>query len=610
MVYMHQTHQHKRARFTASATLPPIKKVVAPPPLPPPPPQAPPTPVPVKRNPPRSFDIHRIPLELVLFFLLAIFSFWLMFHTFSFDPVTHSLRIAFKLWSDFGAHIPLIRSFSLGNNWPPQYPIYSGEPIRYHFLFFLLVGLLEKAGVRIDWALNIPSIIGFYGLLLALYLLAVRLTKSRLVATLSIIFFLSNGSLGFIRFFSQFPLSTNTLWDIMSARNFPAFAPWGPGEITAFWNLNIYTNQRHLAAAFALVIIFMLTILRIEKQPLAKQLPLAIVWGAILGIFPYFHQPTLLIFAVCMSWYFLAFPSVRQFLYLMGIIGAVLVIPQVTALRDTSQVAWYPGFIIHNELVKQPIASAILHFLSFWWQNFGGHSILILVGFFLLPKKAQKLLFPIFPLFVVANAAKFSVEASANHKFFNFALMIGDIATAYILVYLIRVSARAKSVLFTLTGLGLVSVTVLLLTLTGVIDFFVIANDTQGSVVDIPTNEVATWIQRNTPPDTVFLNSSYLYHPASIAGRKIFLGWPYFAWSAGYPVNRMPIMKTMYESRSKSQLCRLLSQYHISYVTVENVKNDVNLPHIDLSYFLDTYRPIFLSHDKKYAIFETKSMCR
>ena len=55
---------------------------------------------------------------------------------------------------------------------------------------------------------------------------------------------------------------------------------------------------------------------------------------------------------------------------------------------------------------------------------------------------------------------------------------------------------------------------------------------------DYPKNADIAWIMANTPPKSVFLNSSYLYHPASIAGRRIFYGWPYFAWSLGYETEK------------------------------------------------------------------------
>src|SRR3989338_2340453 len=101
-------------------------------------------------------------LYFTLFFVLFLFSFWLMRRTLSYDPSASSILIGGKYWSDFCGHLPQIRSFSKGLNWPPEYPLFPGEPIRYHFLFYALVGLLEKSGLRLDWALNIPSALGFF----------------------------------------------------------------------------------------------------------------------------------------------------------------------------------------------------------------------------------------------------------------------------------------------------------------------------------------------------------------------------------------------------------------------------------------------------------------
>jgi len=106
--------------------------------------------------------------EALFFIPVLVFSFFLMFKTFQITP-DGNLKLALKLWSDFAATIPLIRSFSLGDNFPPQYPIFAGPPIRYHFLFYLVVGFLEKIGVRLDWALNIPSAISFFALILIIY---------------------------------------------------------------------------------------------------------------------------------------------------------------------------------------------------------------------------------------------------------------------------------------------------------------------------------------------------------------------------------------------------------------------------------------------------------
>jgi hypothetical protein len=552
--------------------------------------------------------------------VLLLFSFWLMVHTFSYDGNAHTILIARKLWSDFGAHIPLIRSFSLGNNFPNpikgsfvQYPIFPGVIIRYHFLFFLFVGLLERTGVRIDWALNIPSALGFFFLLILLYILAKKLFQSTAVAVLSVVFFLFNGSLGFFRFFAMHPLSSHTIGDILHIKDFPAFAPWSPGDVTAFWNLNIYTNQRHLALAFALALLFIFRIVQNKKYSWDKQMLRALPWGVVFGILPFFHQPTLLILAVFMACYLLLYPNQWAFIVTTGIITTLLAVPQMALTGGGVRTAeWYPGYIIHNDLLaRQQVVYIVTRMLSFWWQNLGLHGILIIIGFFFIPRRAKKAIFPIIPLFVIANCFKFSVEASANHKFFNFAMALGQMISAYILVSLFNVVGRRfNHWIIRVLDYVIIGILILFLTFSGIIDFFVIFNDAKGPVADIPANEVATWIVKNTPPDAVFLNSSYLYHPASLAGRPIFLGWPYFPWSAGYKENRMPIMNIMYETRDETIRCKLFKQYNISYITVEDVKNDPNLPRIDYAYFRNHFTPVFVSSRRNYAIYTAQELCK
>lgn len=540
----------------------------------------------------------------ILIFLL--FSLFLMFHTFSYNPTTHSMQIATTVWSDFAAHIPLIRSFSLGANLNrfltghmPEYPLYPGEPIRYHFLFYMLVGTIEKLGLPLDWALNIPSALGFTLLLWAIWSLAFKLFNDRRIATLSVIFFLFNGSLAFLKFFTRHPLSFNTPVDIIGVRSYPAFGPWDGGVVSAFWNLNIYTNQRHLAVALAIGILFMLWSVHHASTAWKRSLPVAVIWGFIIGTLPFFHQPMLLTIAIILTSYFIVFPNLRIPLITTGAISLVFIIPQLLLLPQaaTSGISWYPGYLIHDDL-------GIMQFIWYWFANLGLHAILIPIGFLFIPAKAKRALIPLFFVFIAGNLFKFSIEVAANHKFFNFSLILGSMISAYVIIFLIR---RIKPFIGRIGVLvGLVG----LLTLSGVIDFFVIANDTKGAVADYPRDPRVRWIAEHTPPDAVFLNSSFIYHPASLAGKSIFLGWPYFTWSAGYTGNRFDEMKQMYEAKDPSVFCPMLQENNITFVTIENTKNDANLPVIDVPYFLDTYSPAYLSADRSYAIFTTNELCK
>src|SRR3972149_7715118 len=138
----------------------------------------------------------------------------------SFTSNENSLLISSKAWSDFTSHIPLIRSFSLGANFPPQYPLFPGEPIKYHFLFYAFVGYLEKIGLPIGFALNIPSVLGFIFLLLMIYFFSKMIFKSKVVGLTSIFFFLFNSSLSFLYFFKTHPVSILSIKQIPQISNF------------------------------------------------------------------------------------------------------------------------------------------------------------------------------------------------------------------------------------------------------------------------------------------------------------------------------------------------------------------------------------------------------
>jgi len=525
--------------------------------------------------------------ETIFWILLVIFSVsftsWLMFHTFSYDAIDSSMHIATKAWSDFGAHIPLIRVFSLGNNWPPEYPLFPGEPIRYHFLFYFLIGMLEKVGVRIDLALNIPSIVGFAGLMIGIAILAQKLFNDKRITVLSVLFFLFNGSLSWIRFFIAHPPSIHSFQDIVTNTTFPSFAPWGDGDISAFWNLNIYTNQRHLGAAFSLALLFIGILLHIEKLPWKKQKLFLIIEIAILAVLPYFHQPILIMLAVFMLCYFVLLPKLRVSLFLIGTLGILCVIPQIIPLLShTKTFSFAPGYLMTTPLT---ISNVILY----WTQNLGLHFFLIPLGWIFAPLRIKKITLPLFFLFLIPNLFQFAVEMAANHKFFNFYLILGNMLSAYLLVRVY--TYRWKYKLLQFLSRICTFICGFFLIFSGIIDFFPIANDTHSVLQDIPQNEIAIWIQNNTPKNAVFLNSSYFFHPASIAGRKIFMGWPYFTWSAGYNSNtRAQEIKLLYETQNHIIFCTLIQKHHISYITYQTT-NDISEIHFS--------KDILASHAKK-----------
>jgi hypothetical protein len=550
-----------------------------------------------------------------LFILIASISIasWLMFSTFSYTQSTHALLLSSKVWSDFGAHIPMIRSFSMGDNllrlgrgFMPEYPLFPGEPMRYHFLFYMGVGILERLGIRIDWALNSLSIIGFAGMTIAIYFVAKRLTSDARIGFLAWIFTLFNGSFTFIEYFRAHPLSTRTFLELPHLNEFVSFAPWKSGDISAFWSLNIYTNQRHLAFAFAIFFFFLLTLINLENQSANRRTTIKnlslLPWGIALGFLPFFHQPTFITIAIACTWYLLVFPKLRIPLIWMGCLTSVIAIPQLLLLSKGQSTL----MVAIGYLMDKPYT--IMSIFLYWWHNIGFHLLLIPIGFLLSPKRVKLYLFPAFLFFAMGFCFQFSRELAANHKFFNLFLIMGSIFSAAAIVKLIDLIDGIQTVFLRIPALLLPCILIITLTASGVIDLLPIVNDRTISLQDIQSDQTAQWFAKNTEPDAIILNSSLFFHPASLAGRKIFLGWPYFAWSAGYDTDKRNQQRTlMYENKNPSDLCRLLSEYHISFATFESNLSE------DITFNEEIYRTafplVFESPNNSFRVYQVNQVC-
>ena len=533
-------------------------------------------------------------IEILVSIIGVVSGYVLMFSTFYKNNST--LFIATKAWSDFASHIPLIRSFSLGQNFPPQYPLFPGEPIKYHFIFYALAGLLEKIGLPIDLALNIPSFLGFLLLIILIYYFAKEIFKSKIVGLISVIFFLFNSSLSFIYFFQKFPLSRDTVWQIISNNNFVSFAPYASGIISAFWNLNIYTNQRHLAISFALslALIYLLIKPIISKSRVS---PRIIFLLAILFGFSFFlHTAVFLMTLVIIFLLAIAFPKIRKECFLVLFLGGFIAFPQYIYLKGA---AGFSPKIVFGFLVSyQP---TLYKFLQFWFYNLGLSLFLIPLGFFISTRIQKKVLVIFFFLFLIGNSIQFSPEIAANHKFFNYFLIVGNMFSAYFLIKLWNKSKIIKPIVVILFFFMIFG---------GIIDIFPILNDGKVSIPDYEINQNALWIKNNTLPTSVFLNTTFLYDPASLAGRKIFMGWPYFAWSQGYNTDkRGQAMKSILGAPDKQTACKLLIQSRIDYIEIK-IQNppDPNIPPIS-NIFSKRFTKRYENSNDNYSIYRVSDNC-
>lgn len=531
--------------------------------------------------------------EAVVFTLFLLFAWFLMAKTFRLNT-EGNLEIATKAWSDFAATIPLIRSFSLGDNFPPQYPLFAGPPIRYHFVFFLAVGTLEKLGLSLPSALNLLSTLSFSFLLALIYLLGKQVFGKKSVGLLAVVLFLFNGSFSFLEFFKEHPLSISTISNIVRNDTFPSFGPYDGKIVSAFWNLNIFTNQRHLALAYAAFLFLILIIYKASKSPKSFITKKSLLLGIFIGFFPYVHLAVFAMMGIALISSFILYPKLRVKVLTASILATILAFPQLAWLGP-SRVninLFSPGYLVDNLTLAE--------FLRYWFLNLGLVSFLAPIGFIFSDKKQRKLFIPFLFLFVVGNLFQFSPEMAANHKFFNLFLIGANLFTSYLLVSLWKKGVVGKLV---------VPALLFFLTASGIIDIFPILNDRFMIISDYPNNKTAKFILENTPPDSVFLNASFLYDPASLAGRKIYLGWPYFAWSAGYDTTeRDAKMQTFLAPSDKENLCASLKTEGINYVELQKPTTLESIS-IDYEFFDQSFNKIHENSELNIKIYEVKSSC-
>ena len=78
-------------------------------------------------------------------------------------------------------------------------------------------------------------------------------------------------------------------------------------------------------------------------------------------------------------------------------------------------------------------------------------------------------------------------------------------------------------------------------------------------------------MRTNTKGDAIFLSDRYFWHPILLAGRKIFFGYQFITWAAGYDLGkREPIYKQMFESKDPAEVFRLLKENGIDYVAYDD----------------------------------------
>ena len=518
--------------------------------------------------------------------------------------------MAFVVWNDFGANLSLVQSFAIGHNFPTEYPHFIGHPIHYHFLFWFQAGNLEFLGMNIAWAVNLLSVLSLLAMLILIMTLGEVLFNSRAVGRIGALMFFFPTTLSYVPFLHSQGSFSRAVDAVKHLRHWLWSGYPYRGEDWGIWSLGVYYVQRHIIVGTGILLMFLIfLVLRYRAIP-AKQVakapstdtampgpstpaeiprdtrhgdlsqsdslpapggdstvsraetfratvPAFMFSGILLGLLPMWNSAVFIAAFAILALLFILFPLRKQMLAL-AIAAGVIALPQLIYLSTGSVHTPLSELLHWGFTVSNPTPLNVAEYLGF---TFGFKWLLVALALVFATGLQRRIFLAISSLILVAFSFKFSVELLINHKFLNTWVTIINLFVAYGLYQIWRAWLIGRVVAITLA----ISVS-----LGGFIEWFRIHNDT---IVEVPFNQnpLSAWLQSDTNPKDVFLSDRFILHPILLNGRRIFYGWPYFAWGAGYPVHDRDVLyEKVFTEKNPAELLLLLHQNGISYVAIDN----------------------------------------
>ncbi len=511
----------------------------------------------------------------ILYTLLAlIFTGFLMFLTFK--VVDGSVYVGFSVFSDFAPHLGMIRSFSVSDNFPTQYAHFAGQDIRYHFMFQFMVGNLEYLGLRLDFAFNLPSMFGMVATYMLLFVLAVRITKSRLCGYLTALLFTFRSSFTVFRYMAEQDKG-NVINALLTNTEFLGYTQ---NENWGLWNLNVYCNQRHLAFALAMLVLALLLFFPyVEKmgqsllnvKGMAEQFKTMFFTKTAFGILDIrqalgmglflgglaFWNGSALVATLAMLFFMAAVSEYRLDYLITAALALVLYFGQSALFVEGSVVspAYYFGFLAENKTMW-----GVLLFIV---ELTGIVLFVAVIGATMVKGTKRYMLLVFLVPFVLAFTLALTGDITVNHKWIMMSLMLVSMFAALVITKLLLEKDWLKR--------SVAIVLLFVLTATGIYDLTTVMKRNENYLVFSYEDPVTNWIAENATTEDIFLTPYYSLNNVVMGGAMLYYGWPYYAWSAGYDTYYRDMqVKRMYEAASPEELDYLIRDNNIRYIIVDH----------------------------------------
>ncbi len=509
--------------------------------------------------------------ECILYGSLLVFVTFTMFYVFHVEGTW--LLSGNTVFSDYAPHTAMIRSFSMSANFPTQYPHFGGEDVKYHFMFQFLVGNLEFLGLRIDFAYNLASILAMLGFLVLLTQIARRLTGRFAAAVIASVLFFFRSGLAFFLFLKEH-IAADDLFTTLKEN--VSFIGYTPNENWGLWNYNVYLNQRHLAFGLliaALALYFFLDYIEehaaselkgrdywkglfaSKEAWLPKQPALAALAGAILGLSSFWNGATVIGGLLILAGFTIFSRHKLDYAIAAGV-------SVVLSFLQTKIFIWGNAVSAHFQwgfIAEDKSAAGVLWFLL---EVTGVTVFGAIILLFFVDRKCRAVLVSFLLPVVFAFTMSLTPDVTVNQKYIMISCAFLTIFWGFALVKLFgRRGTRWIAVLLALA-----------LTATGVYEFVLIVRN-NGENHRIGANlesKTLAWLAENTTEKELLLTPRYSLSDVTLSGCMMYLGWPYYAWSAGYDTDyRGRLAVEMYTTEDDELLRSLVEQEGIDYIIFE-----------------------------------------
>lgn len=525
--------------------------------------------------------------ESAFFIVLFVFILWTMFYVFhvTTENGKELIKSGVTIFSDFAPHTAMIRSFSLHDNFPTQYPHYGGADVKYHFMFQFLAGNLEYLGLRIDWAFNWISATSLWSFLVLLYFIAKKVTGYAAAGVITVFMFFCRSS------FAALDKIVNALadgrWsDFFSNSQFIGYTnheDWG------LWNYNVFLNQRHLGFGLLIAAIaIMYFIDRLEwlddievsgegrlsrlksgcmivgkhivaskdAWTISPSWKTAAVVGLMLGALSFWNG-AVVVATLLILFGFAVWSNHKLDYAVTAVITLILTFIQTNFFMDKSVgqsigVTYQFGFLA-DELTMPGVITYLIKLAGIY---FIGVVVLMLV----LRPSFKAMIFSFILPVIFAFTVSMTPDIAVNHKYIIIATIFLNIFFAYAIV---RLWKDWRGILTKCIAVILIS----LLTVTGAYDLLTIYNSDKNAVGIDLDSKLTGWLKDNIKETDLVLTGEDSMSETTFAGIMLYNGWPYYAWSAGYDTEtRAHNAITIYGSDNKEEIENLVKCEGITYI--------------------------------------------